>query len=356
MDTQNINSASNKKTFMQLVFCFVCIALLLYISLFTLIPFVELTGLAALGIFCACYSVILKKGNFFLCILVPAVSVAAVAFIAGSRGQLDASVLASCINIVFAVVLSAVLNGCAVKKATGGATFVSLAVTAAIYVIAMFSAIIYDVYGSISIEIIKKSIIDAAEFLGSMFSSVPIELPFDGNTELFNEYKAMMLEMAETVKMTFRLTVPFLIGMLAMTTSAFIFIMYKPFVKLSGMYDECLSERAWKFTLSTSSAVIFEIIFFVYILISFFSANSVLLIAFMNLVSVLSVPFAYIGLRHIVGALRKKTNSKLVSVAIVAAGTVVLMLLLGGSIFTLAALIGSSSVTRNAVKNDIEHQ
>lgn len=354
MDTQNINTTSNKKTFMQIVFCVVCTALLLYISLYTLVPFIELTGLVAIGIFCACYSILLKKGNFFICIIVPAVSVATVSFIATSRGQFDASVLASCINIVFAVVLSALLNRCAEKKANGGSTFTTLAVTAAVYVIAMFSAIIYDIYGSISIAIIKKSIIDASEFLGSIFASVPSGIVPDGDTELFNEYKSMVLEMAETVKMTFRLTVPFLIGMLAMTTAAFIYVMYKPFVKLSGMTDECLGERAWKFSLSAPSAVIFEIVFVIYIIVSFFSGNSVLLLAFMNLVSVLTVPFAYIGLRHITDSLRKKIANRFICGIIVAAGTFVLMLLLGGGVFTLSALIGASSLTRKTIRNDIE--
>ena len=360
MEQQNLNNPNNEninnngqhgKTGGILICMLLSTVLLLYISLFTVFPIMQLTGLVALAIFCGCYSVILKKASFVPCVIVPGISVAAIFFISGYQGRFDSVTFACCMNLAFAVILSAVLNGCTVKKSSGGTTFVALSVTAAVYIAVLLLFVVYEMYGSIGLSSVQKAINEACAFVGKTFTDMSsVSVPFE-NAEQLEMYKDAIREMGKTMQAVFKLTFPSVFANFAMLTAALIYICYKPFVKLAGLEKECFEDRVWRFEVSYVSAILFEIVFFVYMILSFFSQNAVLNVAFMNLVSVLTVPFAYIGLRHIKGLLKKKLDSGFGAVAIIVTVTLCLMLLFGSSIFMLAALVGASSVTNKMLEN-----
>ena len=354
LDIQNRIDEQKNKPFAMLLYLVISTLVLLYITMFTVFPMMQLTGIIALGVFCCCYSLLLKKGNFIVCLIAPGISVAAITFVAGSNGDFGPAVAASYINLIFAMIVSAFLNGCTVKKASGSVTFVGMAVCFSVYVVSLLAVVVYDLYGSVSVEAAKKAINECGAFIRQMFSTIPEGLPNGINESFGEEYKKMLSELGKTMEMTFKLTFPTLIANVAMFASAVVFILYKPAAKFAGMANECFEERQWKFNLSVASAVLFEIVFFIYIILSFVSVNAVLKIAFINLVSVLTVPFAYIGLRHLTDILTKKTGTKLAAIVIIACASAFLVLLLGGSIFTLAALIGSSHITKKSVADRME--
>lgn len=120
------------------------------------------------------------------------------------------------------------------------------------------------------------------------------------------------------------------------------------------MVEECLGTNMRRFSVSPTAAVMYEVVFFIYVILMFFSKNMVLNVAFMNLINVLKVPFAYIGLRYFHSILSGKFNSKVASFVLIAVLCVVLSLFFGGSIFTFAALFGASSVTKEMISNQIK--
>jgi len=363
LDTQNNITEKSGKPAVLLIYCVISTVLLLYLGLFTAFPILDFAGIAAMGVFCSCYGVLLKKGYFALCIIPAGASLAAVIFMYGSQGAYGTEMLASVFNIAFPFLLAAFLNAGVERRASTGAVFALLSATGAVYISSLLLLVVYEFYSGINVDIIGRAIKDAAEFLGSLFHNPPDIASFmpDGGAELASsydkfaaEYEAVFAELGKTVELTFKLTVPSIIAMCGMLCSAVIFILYKPFVKLAGLEKECFDGKKWVFDVTPLSAVLFEIVFIVYIILSFFSGNAVLNVAFMNIISVLTPPFAYLGLKALSGIVGAKLNSKVAGIAVIAAGFAVLLLLLGGSITTLAALFGVSFVTRSAIDKKTE--
>ncbi|MBQ8758820.1 MAG: hypothetical protein IJZ20_03910, partial [Clostridia bacterium] len=169
MEDRNLNNNENEQINNHvkdgktggILLCFIIsTALLLYISLFTVFPVVSFTGIVALAVFCGSYSTVLNQASFVPCVAVPGISVAAIFLVSGSRGSFDSVTLVCCINLAFAVILSAVLNGCAVKKASGGVTFVALSVASAVYIAAFLLFAVYEAYGNIGADTVAKAIND----------------------------------------------------------------------------------------------------------------------------------------------------------------------------------------------------
>lgn len=363
MDTQNNITEKSGKPVVLLIYCIISTVLLLYLGLFTAFPILDFAGIASIGVFCSCYSVLLKKGYFVLCMIPAGVSLAAVIFMYGSKGAYGTAMLAAIFNIAFPFLLAALLNAGVERRASTGAVFALLSATGAVYISALLLLVIYEFYGNVSADTVGRAIKDAAEFLGSLFSNPPDMTAFmpEGGAELAKEYEkataeyaAVFAELGKTVELTFKLTVPSIIATSGMLCSAVIFILYKPFVKLAGLAEECFGGKKWVFDVTPLSAVLFELVFIAYLILSFFSGNAVLNMAFVNIVSVLTLPFAYLGLKSLSAILTEKLGSRVAGIAIVTVGFAVLLLLLGGSITTLAALIGASSVTRRAIENNQE--
>ena len=64
LDIQNRIDQQKNKPFAMLLYLVISTLVLLYITMFTVFPMMQLTGIIALGVFCCCYILLLKKGNF----------------------------------------------------------------------------------------------------------------------------------------------------------------------------------------------------------------------------------------------------------------------------------------------------
>ena len=89
----------------------------------------------------------------------------------------------------------------------------------------------------------------------------------------------------------------------------------------------------------------FYVSYIIYFITGLSGSNSVAFIAFMNLSTILTYPFAYLGLRFFNGMLCAKTKSRAASAAILAFGFVILGLFfgLGGLLITILAFAGAAA-------------
>lgn len=345
----NINTENRKNT-MQIVYCIMCTLFLFYV---TMLPSVMmLDTFAAFGLFCVCHSVLLARKNFILCIIPCAVSVVAIAVSAGITGGFTSLDFIRFALVAFALAVSALLNGCSEKKTSGGVTFVLLTVAMTSLIIVFLLTLIYEIYGSINVEIIRGSITSFAKFFGDIMREAYSSGIIIEDANLASQYTSTVAQYVNSMEFMLKTAWPSMISTTGMLMAAFVFVLYKPTVKLAKMEDKCLEARVWKFGFSRISAVFFEIVIFAYLILSFFSNNAVLNIACMNLISVLMLPFAYIGFRHVTGILKRKFNSKIAAVIVVCISSFVLFVLLQGSVLILASLIGSSAIFRESIKSN----
>ena len=353
MDIQNNNTEYKSNPVGLLVLCLISTILLLYVSYLTVLPFMDFAGIIAFGALCASYSVLLRKGIFLTYVIPPAVSIAVITFIYTPTGIFSPDALMCYITLIFAIIVSAVANICAHKKSSYGTSFTAIAVSVAVYICTVLLFLVYNKYNSLSIEILKNALNDTAALIGSIFSQFLEELPPELSTEAA-QYKELFEMYGKNMETRFKLTFPSMIAVTAMSIAAIVNIFSKPFAKFSGTENEYLEGRTLSFEMSGTSAICFEIVYFAYVIILLFVDNFMLQTAFVNLVSVLTFPFGYIGLRYIARKLKNTTGSKLAAVAITTISAVILSVLLGGSIFMLAALIGSSSINRKMLYNKSE--
>lgn len=346
----NNTSTENRKNTMQIVYCLLCTFLLFYV---TMLPSaLMLDTFVAFGVFCVCHSVLLARKNFLLCIIPCALSVVAIAVSAGISGRFTVVDFTRLVLFAFALAVSAALNGCAVKKASGGVTFVLVTVLMSLLVITSVITVFYEFFGGISVDIINKGLASFNDFYRKVLLDAAMVGVPAGDEATYIAYSKWANTHMNFVVNTIKTSWPSMIAVTGMFMSAFVYILYKPAVKLAKMQDECLSERQWRFSFSKITAVFFELVFFAYLILSFFSKNAVLNISFMNLLSVLMLPFAYIGIRHIAGILKRKFGSKIAAVVVVFVATFILFVLLQGSVIILASLIGSSAILHEKSNDD----
>lgn len=347
-----MNTTNNQrgKTGVIVAYTLLSALLLLYTSFFSVVPLADLFGVVATVAFSACYSVLLANASFTLCLIPPAASVAVIFASAGSTGEFSIVSALMCVNLVFSVLLAVCLNASAVKKVDGGVTFVALSAVTTAYVTAVLLFFVYDIYGSVDLTTVKKAISDVGSFMGNTVRSVSSVAVLPTSADSVSAYDESLLDSIETVARSLEATIimhtPALVVTYAMFISALCLVAYRPFVRIAGLQTECLYGRNYRFTVSKTSAVAFEILVFVYIVVLFASENDVIRSAFVNLVSVLTLPFAYIGLRTFMYYLANKISSIIGAKAIVIAGTFVILMFLGSSVLMFVALCGSSAVVR----------
>lgn len=322
-------------------------AALFYASFVSAVPLLDLFGVLAIVVFAVCYSAVLANGNFLLCLLPPAVSAAAVFADAGYNGSVTLVFFLQCTDILFMMLIAVCINACAVKKIGGCTAFVWLTALTSLFAAVTLLFFVYDIYGNIGLETVKGAIEDLADFFGNAVrASYQAMQSGLGSSAVGDAVSASSESLAVSMENSIRVNLPSVVIMYGMFVSALCMIFYKYAVKFAGLEEICLYNRNYRFTVSKTSAVIFEIQILVYIIAVLFFDNFAVKAAFSNLISVLTLPFAYIGLRALTYFIANKISSKAAAKAIVIATSAALAMFFGSSLLMFAALGGASFTAR----------
>ena len=340
MDIYDNKNAVSKKTVGNGFLCLLAVVSILYISIFSHFLLAEIGGFIALSVFSCVYSILLSKKCKLSCIIPLPFAVAAIIipFFIPGYGFSVVTVL-KIANVLFALLFSGVLYICANKKACASATFAAVTVVGTLYFAVCVLFIVFSFFGNFYPDTIISAIDKMADFIGNaygdFFENILIQA---GEKPSLAEIKTL----TDSIVLTIKATLPSVIIIYAMAFSACAFAIYKFFVRISGAQKECTDNRQIIFNMSAVSAVVFEIVYLIYLGFMIFGGNTAIYAAIMNVVYVMSVPFAYIGLRQLNSKIKTKIPGKFASKIIIAAGVFVLVGLLGPMIFSFIALYGAS--------------
>lgn len=341
MNSNNVDTARAEKKLSVWVLCVAAIVMIMYIAAFPLIPMADLFGVAALLVFTAAYSLMLAKKSLLALCAPVAAAIGTVLGIALMEG-FTLAVWLRFTNVLFALAIAYCIHRCTVAKTSRSVTFAVITGAGAVYILTTLMFVVYDIYGSLSFETIRTAVNSAAEVFGNTYR-VALEYALEGKGGDSVEVRRMVKTLADNMALSVKASIPSSIVIYGMVFSALSAAVYGYTVRISGMMRECFDGRNWRFSMSKVSCVMFELIYLVYIIVMLFSDSLVLNSALMNIISVLTVPFSYIGIRHFYGILSGKLRRKLMSAVLLAVIIFILMMLTGGTlIFTFIAFVGSS--------------
>ena len=115
------------------------------------------------------------------------------------------------------------------------------------------------------------------------------------------------------------------------------------------MKNECIGSRDWTFSMSPLCARFLYISYAAYFIFDFFVGNNVLSAAFYNVSTILSIPFAYLGIKSVYGFFALRIRSRALAVIAVAALAFLLIFILGlNTVVIILSFIGASSTVRRS--------
>lgn len=328
--------------------CLLACVALLYITHLELYPLWDLIGLGVLCVFCVLYAVLLVTSDVRFIPLPPvicAVSLLARGFFADGFTE---SILQGLVNLVFCLLAALALYVCTIKKASKSVTFAVLCVFYAALLATHLYFLIERIYGAFSFEILNKAIDDLTAYAEKIFTALLGNASQASLTGAKNaaETDTVKLEQAgKTLAASVRAALPSFAVCFSMMGSALTLLVYKPIICAMHAQKACLDGRVWRFSVSSVSVIMFYVSYIIYFIAGLTGSNSVAFIAFMNLSTILTYPFAYLGLRFFNGMLCAKTKSRAASAAILAFGFVILGLFfgLGGLLITVFAFAGAAA-------------
>ena len=337
------NITPKKKKVPGIVLSLICAALLIYISSVEVIPITNMLGILLFCSFCPLYSVLLSCEKKVYAIIPPALAIVATAIMTGNFLDFGNDSILAYTNILFALLTAVILSLCQMKNATKSVTFAAVSVVISAYICSLLVMLVYFAYGKADLDTIYKAIDETASLFSSVYRDTLTNVLKDMPEAAIDS--SVIRDFAKELKLSIRMALPATVAIFAMGISALCIILYKTYAIITGNGNECLEKRFWFFTLTKTSAVMFELLFLAYIVMMLFGNNLTLVSAFMNLISVLTVPFAYIGIRYFYLFILAKTSKKLTGIVMIIIAFVLISVLLGaGSFFTLCALSGSSSI------------
>lgn len=340
LDTYDNKNTFSGRSVSDGFLCILAVISILYISVFPRMLLLEVGGLIALTVFSCVFSILLSKQCSFLCAIpIPFAVVAIVApvLVPGFDSLPVTSLKIS--NVLFAFITAGALFSCAKKKARASTTFATLTAAGTLYYIVIALFIVFLNFGNIFPNTIVTAINNMDEAFRiayeNMFASLSAS---SGENTSLADMRALIDDLVFSIKAT----LPSFIIIFSMVFSAFVFIFYKFFVKISAAQKECTQDREMKFNMTPVSCIVFEIVYLVYLIFMIFGTNDTLYAAVMNLVYVLTVPFAYIGIRQIYSKLSAKIKSKFLAVLLIIVVLFILFGLAGPVIISFIALWGAS--------------
>ncbi len=341
MNNTDYTNVKNNKKIPELLIVLICSAILIYLSLFSIFPLISLPGIILFAAFSCLYSVILSCGKKASVLLVPLISLVLVSFAAATQG-FDFNTLVKYANLIFALLAAIILFVCENKKSSKSVAFAAVTTVLSMYMCTFLVMLIYSIYEKCDINTISGAIEDAAKIVGDTYRDaltvLIAELP-EGSVDT-----SLIRDITQSIRLSFKMSIPSAVVIFGMAVSALCVVLYKPLVSITGNKEKCLDGRIWTFALTRTSAVFFELIFTAYVLVTLFGSNFTMLSTLINLVSVLMVPFAYIGIRFVYNFFKAKTGKKLTGAVIIIAAFLILSVISGTSaFFMLASLIGASS-------------
>lgn len=340
MDIYDNKNAVPVKTVGDGFLCLLAVVSILYISIFSVFPVAEIGGFIAFVLFAGVYSVMLSKKNSVFCLIPIICAFAAItvqAFV--SENGFTLVTVLKYTNVLFTLIAAACLFVCAKKKVCASVTFAAGTVVSSLFVVTSALFLVFDICGNVFPATVITAIDKMADLLGNaygdLFENILIAA---GEKPSLAEIKTL----TDSIVLTIKATLPSVIIIYSMAFSACAFAMYKFFVRISGAQKECTEGRQIIFNMSAVSSVVFEIVYLIYLFFMIFGGNTAIYAAIMNLVYVMSVPFAYIGIRQINSKIMNKIPGKLISKLIIAVALFVLVGLIGPMIFSFIALYGAS--------------
>ena len=352
----NVSSVSSEKP--PYISCLLACLALLYVTHLSLFPLFDLFGLCALAAFCVLYSVLFVTSDIRFVPLAPTVCALSLA-VRGFLSGFTTDIAAGFVNLIFAVLAALALYVCTSFKASKSVCFAVLCVCFAALLASHAVFLIFNLYGSFSFEILSQAIDALDANVGEMFATltqnlsspasltgaVPTVEPTQGNQQLL-----------QTLVVSVRASIPSFAVCFAMIGSALTLLIYRPIIRALHAEKMCLEGRNWRFSVSTVSVIMFYVSYIVYFITGLSSQSGFVFAAFMNLSTILTYPFAWLGLRFLYALLYAKTKSKAAGVGILAVGLLLIgmFLGLGGLLFTLLAFIGASAQFNENIRGRFE--
>ncbi len=317
----------------------------LYLSVFAVVPELSFLGIAALVLFGCSYAVLLSAADNRYCLIPAVVSLlGAVGTLAG-KGLTSAAGL-SFVNLLFAFLYAAAWCVCQRKKASKSVTFAVGAVVLFVHLAVVTLFVVYDVYGKVSVPLVREAIDSFVALCGDTFRNVYHSMDYAQLPALSaGDLEAIIDSLEYSVRSNL---LPLYCGF-AMAISGITAALYAPIAKLLGEKGKiCLDGRQWQFKLSRVSVTMFYIVYAGYFISYLFTENEGLRIAFWSLSFVLSCPFAYRGLCFCLKLFTAKFRKRSAAVAVITVILVVVGLLLGGIdvLLLLLAFVGASVENR----------
>ncbi len=157
--------------------------------------------------------------------------------------------------------------------------------------------------------------------------------------ELFNAINNASVGLFESI----RLILPAVVTIGAILFSFIAIYVFSATLKTSGI--KIYKGARWLFTISGFGARLYNILFFITLLGSFFGIAQLLMVTFLNVVIIMTLPLSYVGLKSIYAFLRSKGLSCVPCIIIMVTVFLLAFTFLSYNAFVLIAFIGVYAIT-----------
>ncbi len=339
----NENRSESGKNKGIIVFAYFALSLLCALHYSAGFSVFSVLGILSLALFSVLYSIIISYGFLPYVMAVPVLAFAAIPVFSGSGSD----VFGSAVNVLLCLVCALCLSYCAKIKQNKAKTYAALCTAASAGIIADVLIFIWRAFGNIRPETLKTAVETAASYVGetyrNIFDIISENAAYDAQTLDYVE------EFIQTSEYYVKVNAVSSLVIFGMLLSALAVALYGFFCKISGMKNECIGGRDWTFSMSPLGARFLYISYAAYFIFDFFVGNNVLSAAFYNVSTILSIPFAYLGIKSVYGFFALRIRSRALAVIAVAALAFLLIFILGmNTVVIILSFIGASSTVRRS--------
>lgn len=332
------------------VLCAVCFAFHIYLAR---------TGnhavlaLALGAVFCAAYACVVCGSKSTILKSLPLAAGIVSAAVCLCAFEFSASALVSVLLCaVFDITLSACLIYSAAKGLTRAFTIATVCAGVVVNVLLCIVAAFLLEYGTFSIDLMliklneffetvkqtlvlqTQALLETPEFAESLQAA----LETSGKTVSNEEIIQLMMDSSTLVLGAFKLVLPAVLGIYAMAISSVAVSLFSALIKACKV--KIYYGRKWMFFISTTGARLYNFLFFMSLVGSFFSMPQTLYITFINFVAIFTPAFCYVAIKEIVLFFTKKGMKKFSASALTIVLICVVAGIIGPSVLLLLALIG----------------
>lgn len=275
-----------------------CVSLLCATHIFPY-PLLDLVGILAFAVFAATYGLLLATADVRFTPLPPVLCIMSLVG-RGLWSGFTHDIAMSFVSLVLCSLAALIIYLCHCKRTALAPCFVAINVLSCAFLMLELLFFLSEIYGSFRFENIGRLLEDITTSLSTLVQTA-------GVTELTDE---TLVQLQDSLLSRMLTSLPAVLVCWSMVSAALCMYLYKKTVHIFHYEPECLSIRSYRFRLDTISIAMFYLLYAAYFITSFLCPDTPVNVALLNASTILTYPFAYIGIRSLHARLLHKLKSR----------------------------------------------